>query len=190
MISIQLKQKTRQVHTELEKLLIPPIKNVQSSEDYARILKLFYGFFSPVEQIITLHIQQEHLPDIAERRKSQLIITDLESFDSSADLKCCTNLPEITNTASAFGAMYVLEGSTLGGSVISAMLRNRAGIPENQLNFFNAYSDQTNEMWTDFLSHLNRFADEHDNHDEIIDGATDTFLKFKNWAQETDGRSN
>lgn len=116
MISIQLKQETSQLHTEFEKLLIPPLKNVQSFSDYTRILKLFYGFFSPVEQLIDRYVERNPLPDIAERRKSQLILDDLQSFDLAVDVQPCSNLPEISDTASAFGGMYVLEKSTLGGN--------------------------------------------------------------------------
>ncbi|MER3464226.1 MAG: hypothetical protein C4329_07220 [Chitinophagaceae bacterium] len=70
-----------------------------------------------------------------QRRKADAILLDL---NDTVDLSLCTSLPQINSTAKTIGAMYVLEGSTLGGRGISKMLQRHAFINPDNLHFFMA----------------------------------------------------
>ena len=52
----------------------------------------------------------------------------------------------------AWGALYVLEGSTLGAAVIRRMAARRA----RHSRYLAAYGDQTAPMWKTFKEHLDR----------------------------------
>ena len=69
-VSETLKKETLEAHQSSENLLLPYLTSIQSLNDYARILKMFYGFFYPVEQLIFSQVTKETIHDIDERRKN------------------------------------------------------------------------------------------------------------------------
>ena len=178
-----VKKETAFLHQEVEQLLLPKLNAIKSPEDYAAILQTFYAFFHPVEEAIQAQISPAILPDMAKRRTALLIVDDLAFLEMSIGPLPCKALPQITDSAQAFGAMYVLEGSTLGGRMISKMLsKNPAlSLPPVALNFFNGYKEETGKMWTAFVDVLNKQKDT----DTIVHSANQTFYYLKNWMQET-----
>ena len=94
-------------------------------------------------------------------------------------IEICCDLPMIDSTDRALGALYVLEGSTLGGRIIADMIARRLGLLTS-LEFFDSYGDETQNMWRSFKDFLNkpRTAEQQT---KIIDAAKDTFITFKNW---------
>ncbi len=183
MLSEQLKTETAQQHVALERLVIPTIKSIKSFDDYKRLLQLFYGYYQPVETAIDNHINILDLPDYAERRKAILIKQDLESIKETAfNLPLCNDLPTITNMSEALGAMYVLEGSTLGGKFIGKMIAKQLDVNNNDsIQFFSAYGDEVEEKWYSFKNHIDLYTSNADVSKQVISAANDTFLKFKEW---------
>ena len=178
-----VKKETAFLHQEVEQLFLPKLNAIQSPEDYAAILQTFYSFFHPVEEKIQQYLTPGVLPDIAKRRTALLIVDDLAYLGMPISLLPCTALPQITDSTQAFGAMYVLEGSTLGGRMIAKMLakNQKLSIPPVAMNFFSGYKDETGKMWTRFVEVLNQQKDA----DTIVHSANQTFYYLKNWMQET-----
>jgi len=179
-----LKRETFEEHAKAEKLLAPKLASIQSYNDYAAILKMFYGFFCPLEKRIERHLSQEILVDVHERRNSLFILRDLESIQSSTeDLLLCKTLPGINSSLQALGTMYVLEGSTLGGRMIGKMLMKNPGVTFNDanLNFFNGYKENTGTKWTYFLSVVDQYED---HADVMIASANETFRCLTKWMEE------
>ena len=176
-----VKNHTAFLHNEVEQLLLPRLNAIQSLENYAAILQTFYGYYLPVEQSIQQHISPAVLPDIERRRTAMMAVDDLHFLKMKAGQHLCNDLPQIASSAQAFGALYVLEGSTLGGKMIAKMLaKNEAvSIPPGALNFFNGYKGDTGKMWTAFLEILNRQSDV----DLITEAANKTFFHLKKWMQ-------
>lgn len=184
----EIKNKTKQAHLETEHLLIPKLKSIQSKEDYAAILSMFYGFFSPLQQRIESHITKQTLPDIEQRRKAAVIEQDIVSLHVSQKLDICEDLPTIHHLLQAFGALYVIEGSTLGGEIISKMLRknDNVNIPENALQFFKGYGEQNLAMWQSFKEFMLQQIHSDTDVAIVTDAAKDTFVKLKNWMLKFD----
>ncbi|MGZ3940222.1 MAG: biliverdin-producing heme oxygenase [Flavisolibacter sp.] len=180
-----LKKETASAHVETEKLLAPRLANIQSYGDYASILKMFYGFFHPLECVIRSHVTPAILADIDERRNASLLLIDLKTMGYySESLSLCGQLPKINSSLAALGAMYVMEGSTLGGRMISRMLMKNPHVPfgDSNLHFFNGYKEDTGKRWTGFLSVL----EEHGEHvDTIVAAANETFICLTKWMEET-----
>lgn len=175
-----VKNATQTVHEEVEGLLLPALTSIRTTEDYALILKMFYGYFHPLEKQIEKQLQAGELPDLHERRKAAYILHDLRQINQPTDeLFLCTALPSILNSAQAFGALYVLEGSTLGGKQIAKMLARNGAIPEGATRFFSGYGDQTGSRWKAFLEVLNQQPAQQ----EIMASATNTFYFLKGWMQ-------
>ena len=180
-----LKQETVAAHVETEKLLTPRLAGIRSFEDYASILNMFYGYFHPIESIIRSHITPSILPDIDERRNASLIINDLNTIGYSIQhVPLCAQLPKINSSLAALGAMYVLEGSTLGGRMISRMLMKNTLVPFNDsnLHFFNGYKEDTGKKWTNFLSVLDKHEE---GSDTIVAAANETFICLTKWMEKT-----
>lgn len=182
MLSEKVKAATRTDHEYVEALLMHQLQHMQTINDYATVLKMFYNYFSGAERNIQEQLKPPFLPDIRERQRMQLLINDLEVIGSQPTLEPGVPQPAITSKASAFGALYVLEGSTLGGKYIANMLKNhtRVVIPENALQFFSGYKQQTGEKWKSFLEVFNRQSEE----GEIIGAAKQTFHSLKIWAEK------
>ena len=180
-LSEKLKSSTQTEHQETEKLLVGRIKSIQSTEDYANVLRIFYGYFAPVEKLIRQHITESSLPDLNERRNVSKIEDDLRLLGHDKPLEFSSVLPEINNHYHAVGAMYVQEGSTLGGRHIARMISSKLENASNALTFFQGYNEKTEEKWEQFKDFLNRnFATESEQH-QVIEGAKRTFEKMQTW---------
>lgn len=186
-VAAALKEKTMHAHEALEALLIPRLRQINSTAEYVRLLQTFYGFFSPLEGIIEQFLTIRQLPDIHGRRKAVFLLDDIAALGFSTEhLATTSHLPLITNEAQAWGALYVLEGSTLGGRGITRMLRKQCGgLSLNHLTFFNGYGEATGPMWLRFQEALNGLEYTDSELAATIQAANDTFLNFKTWIEET-----
>lgn len=182
----QLKTETLSNHQQLEKNLILRLKGMESKADYIRILQIFYGYFSALEDQINKFIGTEQLPDHAERRKTLSIKNDLLAFQGEIPEKASiAELPEIKNSLQAFGALYVIEGSTLGGQIISKMITKQLALDSDAgLSFFKSYGEETMPMWTTFKNTIERQASTQKAADELVKAANETFLKFRRWMEK------
>ena len=60
-------------------------------------------------------------------------------------------LPPVDGIAAVIGALYVIEGSTLGGQVIAPRLSQSLGIDcDHGAGFFHGYGDETHRHWEHF----------------------------------------
>jgi heme oxygenase (biliverdin-IX-beta and delta-forming) len=183
-LAAMVKDLTKTEHEEVEQLLLPYLASVQSTGDYAVILKMFYGYFLPLEKKIEAFITPAILPDIAERRKASAILHDLSAIGQEVDsLSLSPHLPKIENAAQAMGALYVLEGSTLGGKMIAKMLRNNEALSltDDKLSFFSGYGEETGSKWKTFLHVLNQ----QESRSDVVKGANETFFYLKSWMQQS-----
>lgn len=161
-------------------MLIRRLKDIRSKADYESVLRLFYGFIAPLEREIARVNIESILSDCFERRKALSLLNDMEVLQSGTyEPAQCHFLPDIRNSSDALGALYVLEGSTLGGQLISKMIKDRLKVPDDALTYFNSYGDNTSVMWSKFRRVLDNTPAI--DHKEVIKSATDTFETFKNW---------
>jgi heme oxygenase (biliverdin-IX-beta and delta-forming) len=179
-----IKEATQEAHSLTEQMLLPHLTGLHDRAGYARLLGMFYGFFHPLEQLILQHVTDALLPDIAERRNSGFILLDLQWLGSKDLPALATRLPQVDSVPRALGALYVLEGSTLGGRMIANMLRKNPALElgEEHLHFFNGYREQTGPKWMQFLSVLNA----HEEHMELMaESARSSFDRLSDWIQQT-----
>ncbi len=190
MISEKLKTSTAENHRIVEEsgLMAPILNRTITKESYARILKKFYGFFHPLEITINSFPQlSEYLPDFSERRKSEALIDDLKRLElpQETEYNLCNNLPTLTHLSHAFGCLYVMEGSTLGGKMISRILNDTLNIDEtNGAKFFTGYGPTTGMKWNAFREALGKYSTETNDDESVVEAANDTFLKFKQWIDQ------
>jgi len=152
--------------------------------DYAAYLSLLYGFLKGFENIV-FPILQHSIIGIEERRKTHLIVADLNSL--GIDEAGIASIPEVFfsevyhSNATALGGMYVLEGSILGGVVILKHLQTTLGIGAlaGQASYFTAYGSEIGSRWKFFLEtfcHSSSGMEE-----EVIESASQTFSILHQW---------
>lgn len=180
-LSAELKSHTQAAHLQLEDAVIPYIKKIGSKADYVHLLKIFYGFYAPLEEKLSDCLSSEIMPDLSRRRKAASILHDIKlAGGSDGNFFRCSVLPKVSTPSQAMGAAYVLEGSTLGGRAIAGMIGKI--LPDATFHFFQHYGEETKRMWESFKSHL----DENPSleRDPLLKAANETFVLFKKWIDE------
>jgi len=191
-ILARLKSETRFEHEAIERAL-GLIDEGLTLERYRGILERFYGFYAPLEDHLWGVIATTRTFDLAGRRKTPLLRADLESLTGgagAASLPLCSDLPPHDTVAACFGCLYVMEGATLGGQVISRHVRQVLGVtPELGGRFFHGYGDCTGLMWCAFrdafatrsgplaASSSSLFPQE-----EVVGAANATFRRLRVWC--------
>jgi heme oxygenase len=177
MLSEKIREETKPAHLSLEKLVVQQLKSIRSDEDYADFLKKFYTYFNQVEKVIAPYITAEVLPDYLERRNSSYLKKDIEELGITVEGLPVVAVPEITSKVSALGALYVMEGSIMGGKIIVQMLE-KLGVT-NGISFFSGYGADTGKRWTVFTQVMNETADTPQLEEEAIHTANKTFSLFE-----------
>ena len=129
-------------------------------EKYTRLLRSFFGFYRPLEdRLFALNDWAAHGLALPGRRKTPWLVSDLHvlglSLEEIQALPSCAKLPTISNHAQGFGCLYVLEGATLGGRQITALLQS-SPVSTSARRFFNSYGSETGARWREFLVCLQR----------------------------------
>ncbi|RZA02121.1 MAG: heme oxygenase [Sphingobacteriaceae bacterium] len=186
MLTDTIKEATQTQHQQLEKALVAKMKAIRSMQGYVDLLKVFYGYFGGLEQQITQYINSSNLQDHTQRRKTNAMADDIKALGGTLPNTANSNhLPAINNPLQAFGALYVIEGSTLGGSIISKMMQQHLPFDgQNGLSFFNGYGEQTHQMWAEFKTALNAVVKTQDDEAVVLQAANDTFAGFKQWMDK------
>jgi heme oxygenase len=182
-----LRDATRPAHQRLERAL--PLGDPGLTLDaYRRILEALYGFYEPLEADLetTAGTSSGERVPIGGRQKVWRLRADLRALgarDASLDaLPRCRCLPEVTTYARALGCLYVVEGATLGGSIVARALREHFGLgPNTGASFFHGYGVETGAMWRSFLAHLEASPA---SPAEVMGAALDTFRAYERWLRE------
>ncbi len=178
---LRLKDETRDVHESLERdldLLRPDL----TLERYQRIVERLYGFYQPWEDAVK-PLVTHHLPDFTERRsKVPRLLEDLTYLGRKpSKLPLCKGLPACQRWPDLLGALYVTEGSTLGGQIISRQLEQMLGLSARRgTAFFSSYGLQVGSMWRSFCSTLQSQTPVHQE-DAVIAAARQTFIAMHQW---------
>jgi heme oxygenase len=182
-LSDQLKEQTKANHQALEKQVIPLIKAIRTTTDYSKVLMLFYTFYGGVELLIDHTLNIDVLPDYLHRRKTASLTNDLYLVNAPAQAFAGENdLPAIINHLQATGAMYVMEGSTLGGLHISRMISQQLNeLNANAFTFFNGYQNETKQMWQAFKMAIDGMSLNPAEEAVVVATANETFTRFSKW---------
>ena len=185
-IMAELKSATRQQHEAAESLVNFDAA-IGDPLSYRRLLEKFYGFYAPLEQhLLRVAGLEKAVPDLASRMKAHLLREDLKDLGGDAlILPLCQSLPPLENVAEALGCLYVLEGATLGGQILSRHAKNALGItPLYAGRFFSSYGGQVGSMWKRFSQSADACCELHpQERSAIVKSATDSFSALSIWMQ-------
>lgn len=176
MLRTLLKEQTFPAHQATEGIIIRKIKEIENEEDYIELLRCFYSFFNGMEKKLSLFVTADILPDIDERRNSSYILDDIKTLGGSVENLPKAKIPEIQDITEALSAMYVLEGSIMGGPYIVKMLEKR-GITRG-FSFFEGYGENSGKMFGIFADILNQYSQNEADSKRAVEKANETFINF------------
>ena len=102
------------------------------------------------------------------KNKINSLKTDLNNLNISTENEEPTQ--NLENEAEAFGALYVMEGSTLGGNVIGKQLKRNPEFEGVEFNYFGVYGENTGPYWQEFKSIIDEKISE-ENYESCVTGA-------------------
>ncbi|WP_151088951.1 biliverdin-producing heme oxygenase [Hymenobacter baengnokdamensis] len=142
----------------------------------ARFLAKMYGFLVPYEAQLRQHAAALGPAwEIPARQRAHLILADLHV--AAAELPLCPAMPPLATLPQLLGAMYVVEGSTLGGQVLARQLA-KSNI--DYTTYFTGYGDQTGPRWKTFCQLLEAAATPA-TAAAIVQSASETFQHLASW---------
>ncbi len=181
-----LRETTRDVH---ERMHTHPGFSAAASgkiamSSYRDLLARLYGFHRAFERDFD-KAPAEMASSIALRSRARssalaLDLAELGLAESPAALPLCETVPRLETEPQWLGALYVLEGSTLGGATIARALQV-AGFSGRQRHFFEAYGDRRGEMWRLFIARLETHAGDIDAAASAENTARSVFDAFEQW---------
>lgn len=185
---LALREETRIHHDALEGKLAPSLLGTISTGGYTTLLWRLFGFYQPIEEKIFGVPDINTLPvGIERRRKSPLLARDLLHLGiTPAEVGClpvCERLPKISNATEALGCLYVLEGATLGGQLITRHLKRSLMLDEEAgCAFFYSYGKDVGRMWKSFLEALDVYCSYKGIEVVVlVEAARQTFVSLDEW---------
>jgi len=115
------------------------------------------------------------------RRRADLFAADLGTL-GAAPAAVEPRLAHVTGTDEALGRLYVLEGSTLGGTFIDRHLTGLPGLSGVRLRAFSPYGAETGAMWHAFRRATRDRVARGGNPDAMLNAATGTFRSLAAWC--------
>jgi heme oxygenase len=185
-LSQQLKSETADSHRAVEARLGLPY-SIAGLAQYRDCLTAFYRLYRPLEQVLAGFREWPALGiDIGERAQTPRLHSDLQELGVDPSQLCdapAASLPHLPGFAHALGALYVLEGSTLGGQIILRHLRQVLGDRIAGADaFFSGHAQQTGTMWNSFRASLDAYGTQSpETTPDAIAGAESTFAAVGDW---------
>ena len=177
MILQTLKESTRHQHEAVEGS-VDVMSKLFSLEDYKRLISRFRSFYSAYEPSLPYAELKLAGFDYDERRKLPSLDADANALDL-VNIEVFNDVPDVSSLPKAFGSIYVIEGSTLGGQIISRHLKDHLGLtPENGGAFFASYGAKVGPMWKQFGEAVTNFSGDGTHDEEIVEAAMQTFDSF------------
>lgn len=181
----RLKAETRPAHDRIEAGIDFPTRTA-SLDTYRDLLVRFHGFHRAFERAAEAMAPNRDL--VRSRRRTPLLARDLSALGLSdgaiGALPQCRDLMPLPAPAAVWGAMYVMEGSTLGGAVIARDVERRLGLcARTGCAYFRSYGRRTAAMWTSFGAAL-LAASAPETDDLVVETAQRTFDALHLWLCE------
>jgi heme oxygenase len=175
----RLRLETTPDHASVEQS-VPLMDKGLTRATYVSCLKKLHGLIAAWEEWAALNAPVGLQPFLATRRRLQLLQLDLKWFGADCGDERPT-LPEMPDTAAVLGAMYVMEGSTLGGQLIARHVEQVLGLMPGRGNaYFRGHQERTGNLWKELCELLRTNVPDSET-DAAIVGARAMFRAFGTW---------
>jgi heme oxygenase (biliverdin-IX-beta and delta-forming) len=173
---VRLRQETGAAHRELDETL-GIVDRLSTGDRRVGLLAGYHRLHRQTEAKVEPLLRGIADLDFSARRRSSLIAEGIRSLGHTVVADSTASVSMLTR-AEAFGAFYVLEGSSLGGRVILKELKRRNVSPAG-LGFLDPYGADTSRRWQSFLAILEREVKSDQQKSDAVKGALATFAFAK-----------
>jgi heme oxygenase (biliverdin-IX-beta and delta-forming) len=176
----RLRRETEDDHRAVEEMF-PLMHEDLNVTQYTDCLLQMYGMVSAWEECSHEAAPGWMQPELVARRRKSMLELDLAWFGVKNTDELLPVMPEMKDLNSLLGAMYVMEGSTLGGQLIARQLRRTLHLSEGKGDaYFVGHGDQTGPMWKEFCEVLKmRVTD--DETELVVLSAKAMFATYGSW---------
>ncbi|WP_116451260.1 biliverdin-producing heme oxygenase [Blastococcus litoris] len=181
----RLRTGTAEEHEDVERtldLLDPDL----ARDRLAAVLERMHGFWLAAEAGLDAwagaHPGDAAAVDWPRRRRAALFAGDLRSLDA-APAAAGPSLPPLAGTDEALGRLYVLEGSTLGGTFIDRHLASLPHLAGVRVRAFSPYGGETGAMWAAFRRVTRERVAAGGSPGTMVDSARATFRALATWCR-------
>lgn len=152
---VRLRHCTGPLHDRIETLL--RLDAPMPLARYGRVVSGFHEFLQLWEARVRAALPQRLHGWFDERRRGQFAASDVAALGLHKDAALQRSAQEaqplidLASPDAVFGSLYVLEGSALGGQVLTPRLREHHGLtPEHGASYFHGFGARTGAMWREF----------------------------------------
>jgi heme oxygenase (biliverdin-IX-beta and delta-forming) len=149
-----LRGATHTHHERVDRLV--DLQRLQEPSHYARVLRVLEAFLAGWEPAVAAALPPARQEWLRLRSRRPFLQQDLRALRVAPGT--AARMPGFASEAAAWGAIYVMEGSALGGQVISRTLARRGLSPATGAAYFHGWGDATSAMWREvrglLASHL------------------------------------
>ena len=178
----QLRRVTLPDHNAVEQS-VPLMDEGLDLDTYVSCLLKLHGIIAAWEDWAALNAPAWIQPLMAGRRRGHLLMLDLTWFGADDSGEVRPPLPEMRDAATLLGAMYVIEGSTLGGQLIARHVERVLGLTPGQGNaYFRGHNERTGQLWKGFCDVLRTKVPDSET-DAVITAAKAMFGAFGAWMR-------
>jgi len=181
----RLRTGTAAEHEDVERtldLLDPGLERARLAE----VLDRMHGFWVAAETGLDAWAARSGVDADAvawpSRRRAALFAADLQALGAPVTTEL-PDLPSVADTDEALGRMYVLEGSTLGGTFIDRHLASLPQLSDVRVRAFSPYGSETGAMWADFRRVTRQRVAAGGDADAMVAAARATFRALARWCR-------
>lgn len=122
-----------------------------TAEDYLRLLQGNFVLIHQLEDLAMEVLQPQFgkVLDLENRRKRSALQKDFAEINLTPPENDPEIFPPLTIPA-AFGVLYVMEGSTLGGTVMARQLAKNPVMTSKKFHYLGIYGESLGEKWKTF----------------------------------------
>jgi heme oxygenase len=167
-----LRAATRAHHERLDRLI--DLRRLRDARRYARLLQVLDGFLSTWETCVTSALPPAWHAWLQHRSRRPFLQQDLQVLGLAAGVPL-EAMPALPTVGAAWGSVYVMEGSALGGQVITRSLGDAGLRPDRGAAYFHGWGPATGAMWKEVRTLLDQQLADPATLAQACDGACATF---------------
>lgn len=173
------------VETSLD-LLAPDLTRTRLTE----VLHRLHGFWVAAEAGLADWAAREPADAAGvgwdRRRRASLFAADLCGLGADPGGSAVPDLPAVAGTDDAIGRLYVLEGSTLGGTFIDRHLTGLPALAGARVRGFSPYGRETGAMWHAYRRAARDRVAAGGDAGRMVAAARATFAALAGWCQPSE----
>jgi len=184
MLSDYLKEKTAVYHKEIEDKLESNklFNSTFTDKNYYKMLQVNHIFLKSYEDSIKEFLNEKDLENLALTKLNKLSLIQQDINELGLEELNVPKQFELQNRAEAIGALYVIEGSMLGGNVIAKTLKKYPFLENKSFIYFGHYGENLGQIWKTFIGYINQEFTTEEEQQQVFEGAKKAYEDLISFA--------